>query len=161
MNWENGKKVSAWFDNTKTAQLTFEGKEIGTAGIVDAQFLKKFAEGHAFAFELDGDFIETYKPSKHKFEALSKYPAVERDISMLVPLSKTVAELSHLIADADKHIVSVELIDFFQKNDWKDKKSLTFHYIIRNPHKTFTKKEIDNIVNTVIKIVQNAGATIR
>ncbi len=75
-----------WFDSNETAYLEHDGQTIGIAGMMNNAFLKKFAEGSAFVFELNATILATYKKPFTRFEPLSKYPSIVRDISMMVPL---------------------------------------------------------------------------
>lgn len=101
------------------------------------------------------------EPEKAVFTPLAKYPTTEQDISMLVPLTVTVAGLESVIANADERISHVQLIDSFEKDDWLDKKSLTFRYTALNAEGTLTKEEIGDIVHHVEQAVINLGAHIR
>lgn len=151
-----------WFVPFQTASLIHEGVEKGTAGMVDPLFLKRICPGgSAFIFELDADFLLKFKAKQKKFQPLSKYPVVNRDISMLIPLSLTVGKLQQLIQAVDSRIITVELIDFFEKAGWEDRRSVTFQLIIRDDHKTLTKKEVDLLWEKVAAIVKKEGATIR
>jgi phenylalanyl-tRNA synthetase beta chain len=128
---------------------------------VEPFFLKDITDGHAFAFELDGDFLLSFQHADVRFVPLPKYPDVHRDISMMVPLKVTVAQLQESIADADDHIKQVVLQDFFTKEEWKDKKSLTFRLVLRDTEKTMTKEEADAVCAKVAHVLNRAGAEIR
>ena len=161
VQWRSGSAIYPWMSESQTAQLLHDGKVIGTAGMVDAQFLKPIAEGHAFIFELDADYLESYRAPAQKFKPLPKYPAIERDVSMLVPLDLTVAKLSTIIENASNAIVSVELVDFFTKKEWKNQKALTLRYVMRDKNSTLTGAQADEISNKVVALMSKAGATIR
>jgi phenylalanyl-tRNA synthetase beta chain len=150
-----------WFAPYRTAHILHNGQIIGTAGIVEPFFLKDITDGHAFAFELDGDFLLSFQHADVRFVPLPKYPDVHRDISMMVPLKVTVAQLQESIADADDHIKQVVLQDFFTKEEWKDKKSLTFRLVLRDTEKTMTKEEADAVCAKVAQVLHRAGAEIR
>ena len=45
---------------------------------------------------------------------------------MLIPLSATVQSLRDALKKIDAKITQVDLVDFFEKPEWKDQKSLTF-----------------------------------
>jgi phenylalanyl-tRNA synthetase beta chain len=161
VEWRSTKPTYPWMNNVQVAQLFHGEKPIGLAGLVDATFMKQIAEGHAFIFELDADFLESYQAPIHVFKPLARYPSIERDISMMVPLSITVAELTALIAKADKHIVSVSLVDFFTKKEWKDQKAITLRYNMQDKDATLTGAQADQISAQVIARVTKAGATVR
>lgn len=159
--WSSLHAEYPWMSSSHTAQLTHDGKAIGLAGMVDTSFMKKITEGHAFVFELDADFLEHYKKPTPVFKPLPKYPSVERDVSMMVPLVLTVEELTRLVSDADSHIVSVALIDFFTKKEWKDQKAVTLRYVMQDKDATLTGAQADEISARVIACVNKAGATVR
>jgi phenylalanyl-tRNA synthetase beta subunit len=53
------------------------------------------------------------------------------------------------------------LVDFFEKPEWLDQRSLTFRFVIEDHNKTLTKDEVDAIVDRVITQLKSIGATIR
>ncbi len=163
IEWKQVAQVPfPWFVPFQTASLVHEGIDRGIAGIVDPLFLKRICPGgSAFIFELDGDFLLQFKSASKKFKPLPKYPAVNRDISMLIPLPLTVDRLQRLIKRVDGRIVMVELIDFFEKAGWKDRRSVTFRLVIRDEHKTLTKEEVDLLWSNVAAVMKKEGATIR
>ena len=150
-----------WFMPYQTAYIMHKKTRIGMAGKVDKTFLNAVCPGDAFIFELDGDFILDYKAEPIKFVPSSKYPAVERDVSMLVPLAVTVEQITTAISAVDKIIVHVELIDFFEKPEWKDQKSITMRFVLQDYTKTLTKQEADAIYDKVTRALKKLGAEIR
>lgn len=150
-----------WYMPYQTAHLIVGNKVIGTAGKVHPKFYEPVALGQAFIFELDTEFLLNYKQEEKKVTPLAKYPCVERDISMLVPLSITVDELQKLIASADTKISSVFLIDFFEKPEWHNQKSLTFRFIITDPERTLTHQEADAIWDVVSQLITQTGGVVR
>lgn len=153
--------LAPWFNSNKTACIVHNGKNIGTAGNVNHSFFESVAQGDAFIFELDGDYLLNYRHPVPVYKPASKYPSIDRDISMLVPLELTVAQVSDVIAEIDNRISSVRLVDFFQKKEWEDKKSLTIRFVITDSNKTLTKEEADVIWEKAVDRLQNLGAIIR
>jgi len=155
------KENYPWFFPYQTACIKCNGHMVGYAGKLDPAFVPDLFEGDAFAFELDGEFLLDYKPETKKLTPISKYPEVARDVSMFVSLSVTVAQVTDLIKSSSEKIKMAYLVDFFQKDDWKDKKSLTFRFIMQDYNKTLEKDEVDLIYNLVVSALQNVGADIR
>lgn len=151
-----------WMHRYQTALLKDDSGMIGYAGMVDPAFLSTIAEGHAFIFELDaeqllaasGEYVE-------KFVSLTKYPSTWFDVSMMVPLNVTVDALKKIIMHADGRIFKVDLIDFFQKEEWKDQRSITMRFYARDPEKTLSHEEIDHMYGHVVLGLKQAGAQIR
>ncbi|HSW74184.1 MAG TPA: phenylalanine--tRNA ligase subunit beta, partial [Candidatus Limnocylindria bacterium] len=150
-----------WFMPYQTATLWHGTTKIGIAGKVRQPFLHTVAEGDAFIMELEGDFLESYKRPLQKYVPASKYPEVLRDISMLMPLQYTVDELMAAVSALSPRIVSVALVDFFTKQEWTDKRSLTLRLTLQDEHKTLTKEEVDQIVIKATDMLTSKGAVVR
>lgn len=152
----------AWFVPYQTAQLVHDDVVIGIAGKVNHALLGLISEGDAFAFEFTAhEFLrEAMQPLAH-FHPLPKYPAIERDISILVPLSQTVAHMQSVIRAVDPHIKDVTLRDFFSKKEWHDQKSFTFSIVLRDDEGTMTSEQADAIMHTMVERLAKEGAVIR
>lgn len=140
-----------WFIPYQTAAIHYKDKIIGYAGLSHPLFFEKIAPGNAFIFELDADFLIDYKANIVRMTPLSKFPDIVRDISLLVPLSMTVATLKDMIQAADKRIATVEIQDFFEKAEWQTHRSVTFRYTLRDYQKTMTKQESDLVHDALVK----------
>jgi phenylalanyl-tRNA synthetase beta chain len=163
VTWEKTHSVEQepWYMPYQTAHIMYEGTKIGTVGKVNPSCLRTLCEGDAFVFELDGDALVQYKAPRVQFQPVPKYPDVSRDISMLVPVALTAQELKDVIAKVDKKIVSVSLVDFFEKAEWAEQRSLTFRFVIRDPNKTLIKQEADEVWDRVAASLKKVGAVIR
>ncbi len=155
------KQLDAWYDVNQAAELWHGDRIIGRAGKMAPLFLRTIAEGQAFIFELDANFLCNYDPEKIMFKPLHKYPSTDLDISMWVPIECTVDGLEKTICGADKRITTVELIDSFEKPEWPDKKSITMRFTAYDPEGTLTKESIDEIWQHVVNSVTQLGAHIR
>ncbi len=158
---KSDKSREPWYHQTQTASLVYEGVVIGTAGMAEPLFFANVAPGNAFIFELNGDFLINYKSETVLFDRPSKFPRVWQDVSMLVPLKITVATITQAITHVDDRISSAELIDRFERKEWKDKKSVTFRFVIADKTKTLTKDEIDQLFAAVQTAVTKLGAQVR
>ena len=134
---------------------------LGYAGMANPVLLEKIMPGTGFVFELNGDILFTAKNKEMHFTPLPKFQDAWRDISMLLPLSYTVQEITAIIRHVSPAIVAVELVDFFQKEEWHDVRSITMRFFIRNEERTLVTEEIDALYNTVVTQLKMKGATIR
>jgi len=159
-----------YFTPFQTAQIKHNEIVIGIAAMMPQAFLSKMSEGHAFVFELDADFLINYRAPIKPFTALPKFQPNVRDISLLLPASDTVEEMSRAIVKVDPRIKDVILIDYLESLGKKDRRPeeavgedrcATFRFAIYEETKTLTKPEIDAIVQSVSDVVVARGATIR
>ena len=82
---------------------------------------------------------------ENEYRPLPKYPAIMRDISIVVPAEVRVGEVMEAIDNLSlKDVEDVDLVDYFDKfgGDSK-KKSLTFRIVFRSYQKTLTDEEVE------------------
>lgn len=155
------KELAPWYLPYQTSYLMCDGNKIGVAGKVNPSFFTKVAAGDAFIFELDANFLLSHQLPLQRFAPASKYPGMVRDVSVLIPLAATVSKLRNDLQKLDAKISHVALVDFFQKPEWHNQKSLTFSITMIDPEKTMASENADAIINKVISYLQKQGATIR
>ena len=161
--WTKPKdKTPAWYNHTKTAELQVQGSTIGFAGMISDIWIDKITKGSAFIFELDAEKIYALQSEKSiKFKPWSKFQNVWYDISLFIPKNKTIDTFKNAILQTDSTIQSVEIIDFFEKEEWPNLRAVTLRYLMNNPEKTLNKQEIDEIVAKVSETVIKNDAQIR
>ena len=153
--------IAPWYDRYKTAELWVQDKQVGYAGMLSENFIRPILAGQGFVFELDLETLLSFDNKSTQFKPWSKYQNVSYDISMLVPLKVSADMIKSAILQSSSYIFSVSLVDFFEKEDWQDQRALTFRYIMSPHDKTLAKKEIEEIVEKVVKSVEKYDAKIR
>lgn len=161
IEWVKQKSLQPWWSENQTAALMIDGRCIGFAGKVDQKFLSSAVQGQAFIFEVDADFLLSYKPKQKHFTPIGKYQSVHLDVSLFAPLAVTVKALEDVIISSDDRIYVVELIDFYEKDEWLDKRSLTFRYFVQDLKKTMTKHEIEQVMKKVQVAVEGLKGIVR
>ncbi len=99
-----------------------------------------------------------------KYEPVSIYPSVERDLSILINSSVPFGEINGTIQkNAGKSLVYSRLYDIYEgKSIASGKKSLTFRLVFQNKTRTLTEKEIDKDFRRILKGLEDAyNATLR
>ena len=124
-------------------------------------FLHTVAEGDAFIFEINGDVLLEYKPANNALCSAIKISCGCARCKYFSTITRTAGEISARITAAHETISQVQLVDFFEKDTWKDQRSYTFRFVIQDEHKTLTKAEVDAIYDSVVAGLHELGATIR
>ncbi|MBD3231679.1 phenylalanine--tRNA ligase subunit beta [Candidatus Dependentiae bacterium] len=158
------KPKNAWCIKYQSAYIYYDKVKLGILGKVDPLFLSKLdvlSESDAFFFELNADFLIDYVSKVKKFDGLPKYQETYFDLSMFVPLDLTTKKIESILDKVDVLVIKVKLIDFFEKEDWLDKRSLTFRIWLNSEKKTLEKDEIDAVWKKSIKSVEKVGASLR
>lgn len=159
--WKKSGKNLIWASKYQVADLYVGSTYIGSAGIASLRLMTALTHGAAFIFELDADFIMSYKEVDPVFTQLPLYQATHLDISVMAPLSATVADITKIIAAADKRIFEVAFIDQFQKPEWENQKSLTFRFGLRDHTQSLSKEAIDGGFAAVVDALKVLNIQVR
>ena len=117
--------------------------------------------GNGFIFELDADFLLNYEKKNVLFKSLPKYQQVTLDVSMLVPLATEVKELEAALLSSESRVRELFLLDYFEKQEWKDHRSVTIRSIVRDDNKTLSKDDIEKIQTKLHNSVKRLGVKLR
>ncbi len=108
--------------------------------------------------------MKAIKKNKVEFKELSKYPAVSRDLALLVDTNTEFAEIEQIARQSEKKLLKkVELFDVYQgKNLPAGKKSYAVNFILEDEERTLNDKQIEAIMQKIIKNLTNKlGAELR
>jgi phenylalanyl-tRNA synthetase beta chain len=113
--------------------------------------------------ELDLDRLVDSIIEEKEYEPLSKFPSINRDISILVSRQVRVGDILNLIQRTSiQYVNDVDLMDFYEDEKFGDNKSLTFRIVFQDNNKTLTDKEVDKELQKIIKVlIDNVSAEIR
>jgi phenylalanyl-tRNA synthetase beta chain len=165
IEWKKVTSTSVrWGTHYETAELWDGDTYIGMAGKLDKALLSRLGvlpESDAFFFELDAESLLNHQDIPVTFQSLQKYQESTFDVSCTIPLSLEVAAIEKQIKDLDQLIRNVSLIDFFEKKEWNDKRSVAFRVLLSNPEKTLEKEEIEGVRVKVIAAIEKLGGTLR
>lgn len=146
--------------------MTRGGKVICEMGIVSRAIQKRFGIQNE-VFYADINWAQLCKAAKKHavhYEEVSKFPAVSRDLSLLIDTKTEFAEIERIARNTEKKLLkSVELFDVYEgKNLPEGKKSYAVNFILQDPDKTLNDKAIDAIMNKLINnIKKQLGAELR
>ena len=142
------------------------GKRLAMIGIVTRKLLKQFDIDNAVYFA-DINWIEvmrSIRSLKVSFKELPKFPAVRRDLALLVDKNVQFAQIEKLVFDADRKLVkSVNLFDVYEgKHLEAGKKSYAISITLQDENQTLNDKVIDKVMQKIIKsLEERAGARLR
>jgi phenylalanyl-tRNA synthetase beta chain len=104
------------------------------------------------------------KNNKISYKEVSKFPAVRRDLSMLINEDVRFEELKRIAVKAEKVLLKeVNVFDVYQGDKLpKGKKSYALSFTLQDEQKTLEDKQIDAIMQKLIaNFGKEAGAEIR
>ncbi len=130
------------------------GKHLLSIGVVNSKLLKAFDIGQDvyyadFSWE---NILKTLKNHTITFRPLPKFPAVKRDLALLLDKKISFKEVKEIALRTEKHLLkNVSLFDVYEGEKLgADKKSYAVSFTLQDDEKTLTDKQIDKIMNKLI-----------
>lgn len=142
------------------------GKVMAEMGILNHKLLKTFdLQQPVYYADMDWQaLMKAIRKNTLTFTDISKYPAVSRDLALLVDNNVEFAQIEHVAKQTEKKLLKrVELFDVYQgKNLPAGKKSYAVNFILQDENKTLNDKAIDAIMQKLIKqLTTQLGAELR
>lgn len=105
--------------------------------------------------------VRKAKPLQHT--EISKYPAVRRDLSMLIDENLSFEQLQKIALQTEKNLLTeVQVFDVYQGDKLpKGKRSYALSFTLEDKEKTLTDKQIDGVMERLIQNFEKAGAEVR
>jgi phenylalanyl-tRNA synthetase, beta subunit, non-spirochete bacterial len=147
----------------RTAQVLIDGDAIGFVGQIHPQVAKDYDIPETYVASLDLATILAKEPEQVIFEDIPKFPAVKRDLALLVNRSMENQEIIDIIETAKvKTLKDINLFDVYMgKNITPDKKSMAYSLTFQNSEQTLTDEEINSAMNKIIKKLEEANIEVR
>lgn len=145
---------------------TTSGRQLGTLGIVNHKICKAMdIDFEVYYAELSWTLLmKETKKNKVTFSEISKFPAVKRDLALLIDKSVKFAEIEKIASDSERKLLKeVSLFDVYEgKNLPAGKKSYAVSFYLQDETKTLNDKQIDAIMKKIqTNLEQKLGAQLR
>ena len=148
----------------RQANILYDGEVIGFLGEVHPQVLDNYGIGEkAYVAVLDMPKIVEKASFDRKYEGIAKFPAVNRDISMVVPKEIMVGQIEHMIAQRGGKILEhFELFDIYEGDQIeRGFKSVAYSLTFRSKEKTLEEAEINGAMNKILNGLEGMGIQLR
>ena len=149
-------------DDVYAAALSIQtrgGKRLATLGVVTKKILKAFdIDNEVYYADLNWkELMKAAKNVKVEFTELSKFPAVKRDLALLLDKKIQFAEIEKIAYETEKKLLKeVALFDVYEgKNLEPGKKSYAVSFTLQDENATLNDKQIDKIMSKLIANLQN------
>ena len=152
--------------STGVSITTTSGRELGTFGIVNRKICKAMdIDFEVYYAELSWTLLmKETKKNKVIFSEISKFPAVKRDLALLLDKSVQFAEIEKIAEESERKLLKkVSLFDVYEgKNLPAGKKSYAVSFYLQDETKTLNDKQIDAIMQKIRKNLESKlGASLR
>lgn len=142
------------------------GKLLATFGVLHKKIQKAFdIDNEVYYADLNWkELMKAIKNNTVAYKEISKFPAVKRDLALLIDKKVQFAEIEKIAYETDKKLLkSVELFDVYEgKNLEAGKKSYAVSFMLQDENATLNDKQIDKVMQKLIANLQNKlGAKLR
>ncbi len=148
----------------RQAAILYDGTQIGYMGEVHPTVAASYGIGdRAYVAVLDMPSIVEQATFDRKYEGIARFPAVTRDISMVVPKDVMVGQIEEIIAvRGGKILESYELFDVYEGAQIQEGyKSVAYSIVFRAKDKTLEDAEITAVMKKILNGLQSLGAELR
>ncbi len=148
----------------RQAAILYDGTQIGYMGEVHPTVAASYGIGdRAYVAVLDMPSIVERATFDRKYEGIARFPAVTRDISMVVPKDVMVGQIEEIIAvRGGKILESYELFDVYEGAQIQEGyKSVAYSIVFRAKDKTLEEAEITAVMKKILNGLQSLGAELR
>ncbi|MEM7682216.1 MAG: phenylalanine--tRNA ligase subunit beta [Planctomycetota bacterium] len=142
-----------------------DGRELGVFGLLDEKARDAFGLQHDVAVgELDLGVLESLYDEHRAVSTPPAYPAIERDLSVVLDEATPYADVLAAVRSADPaRLESVDFVGVFRgKPVGKGRKSVTLRMVFRDPGATLRREQVEPEVESVVaKLAEACGAELR
>ena len=148
----------------RQANIIYDGKVVGYLGEVHPEVADTYGIGErAYVAVIDMPEILEYATFDRKYEGIAKYPAVSRDISMVVPKEILVGQIEDVIAaKGGKYLESFALFDLYEGAQIKDGyKSVAYTIVFRAKDRTLEEADVSAAMEKILKALEEMEIELR
>jgi len=148
----------------RQANIIYDGKVVGYLGEVHPEVLDNYDIGtKVYVAVLDMPEITPLATFNRKYEGITRFPAVTRDISMVVPKEILVGQIETMIAQrGGKILESYELFDVYEGAQIKEGfKSVAYSITFRAKDRTLEEADVNAAMKKILNGLQSMGIELR
>ena len=144
----------------RQANIFYEGTLVGYLGEVHPEVCDNYdMKTRAYVAVLDMPAVLPYATFDRKYEGIAKYPAVLRDISMVVPKEIMAGQIEAIIAQrGGKILESYQLFDIYEGDQIKEGyKSLAYSITFRAKDRTLEEADVTAAMKKILNGLEGMG----
>ena len=159
------EKANPSFHPGRCAKIFVKGQEVGILGQIHPLVAANYGvDAELYYAQMQFDALFASRGTDPEYTPLPKFPAVTRDIAVLVDKTDTVGALEACIRTAAKGLLKdVALFDIYEGTNLPEgKKSVAFNLILRAEDRSLTAQEADEEIKHILDCLEKEfGAVLR
>lgn len=153
------------YHKNQSSEMLLGERHVATFGLLDDSVLDRYKiKQDVFAAEIDLELLIDRGMRQIQFKPFSTYPAVERDLSIVLPGDLPYAKVLKTISGVQaEHLIEIKPFDRYQHPSLGEGNcSLSLHLVFQSPDRTLVEQEIIAQVEKVMRALEtDLGARIR
>ena len=148
----------------RQANIVYDGTVVGYLGEVHPEVCDNYdLSTKAYVAVLDMPAVEGFTTFDRKYEGIAKFPAVKRDISMVVPKEILVGQIEAVIKQrSGKILETLELFDVYEGDQIKEGfKSVAYSISFRAKDRTLDENDITSTMKKILNGLSSMGIELR
>jgi len=148
----------------RQANIIYEGRVVGYLGEVHPDVADHYGIGErAYVAVIDMPEILEYATFDRKYNGIAKYPAVTRDISMVVPKNILAGQIEEVIeTKGGSYLERYALFDLYEGAQIKPGfKSIAYSIVFRAKDKTLEESDVAVAMKKILSALEEMGIELR
>lgn len=147
------KEIPAQMHPGQTAEISVNNDIVGMVGKLHPSVEKE----NVYVLEINLTKLLAKKTGKMKFKEISKFPAISKDLAVVVDKTITADEIAKLIKKAAGSLLTkIEIFDVYEGAGIpKGKRSIAYALSFGTMERTLTDEEVSNVMNKIIETLQS------
>ncbi len=148
----------------RQALIKYDGKEVGYLGEVHPAVCSAYdIKTRVYIAVIDMPSVIPFVSFDHKYEGIAKFPAVTRDLSMLVPDSVLVGDIEKIFLQrGGKILEDIKLFDIYEGEQVaKGFKSVAYSLTFRAKDRTLEDNDVNGAMKKILNGLQTLGIELR
>ena len=148
----------------RQANIVYDGNVIGYLGEVHPTVCENYdIKTRAYIAVIDMPYVYEMSSFDKKYEGIAKFPAVTRDISMVVPKNILVGQIEEVIEKSGgKNLESYSLFDIYEGDQIEEGfKSVAYSIVFRAKDRTLEENDVSSAMKKILKGLEEMGIQLR
>ena len=148
----------------RQAKIIYDGVEVGFLGELHPQAAKNYEIGaRTYIAVLDMPSLTPMCSFDYKYKGVAKFPAVTRDLSMVVPKEIMVGSIEKMIEECGGELLEkLTLFDVYEGNQIdRGFKSVAYSVTFRASDRTLSEEDINGVMQKILKGLESMGIVLR
>ena len=158
------KSIYSFLHPGRQADITYAGRKVGYIGELHPAVGDNYnIKDRVYVAVIDMPQIYDLTSFDRKYKGIAKYPAVTRDISMVVPKEVLAGQIEEVIRkNAEELLEECTLFDIYEGAQiGAGFKSMAYSVAFRAPDRTLAEDEVNDVMNKILSGLKELGIELR